>query len=296
MVDYVPILSRAVSALSPNTSEQRHVLYDRARRVLLDNFGANDLTLSDNERGAESAALEAAIRRVEADAVSRSAPPKPPHPAYTTSDAPIEEYPDRPPLKDGRKQLRIVAGAFGALVILLACVAAYYFWPRVLFSARSIVSPQSLSRTTEQPIANTGYVYLRQPVYYRTTHPAGTIIIDKLQSFLYVVRQNVSALRYGIGVGPECTTLAGLYQVVRKEEWPGWKPPLKESADTGYDKMKNPLGARALYLNKNHRIHGTNVSATIGQRVLQGCIRLVNDDVIYLYDRTPLENRVVVLN
>jgi lipoprotein-anchoring transpeptidase ErfK/SrfK len=83
---------------------------------------------------------------------------------------------------------------------------------------------------------------------------------------------------------------------VRKEEWPGWKPQLQQSEDTNYDRLKNPLGARALYLNKDHRIHGTSLPATIGQRVLQGCIRLVNDDVIYLYDRTPLENRVVVLN
>ena len=60
--------------------------------------------------------------------------------------------------------------------------------------------------------------------------------------------------------------------------------------------MKNPLGARALYLNKDYRIHGSNVSLTTEQRVPQGCIRLVNDDVIYLYDRTPLESRVVVLN
>jgi lipoprotein-anchoring transpeptidase ErfK/SrfK len=83
---------------------------------------------------------------------------------------------------------------------------------------------------------------------------------------------------------------------VRKEEWPGWKPAAQQSTDPDFDRMKNPLGARALYLNKDYRIHGSNVALTVEQRVPQGCIRLVNDDVVYLYDRTPLESRVVVLN
>ena len=102
-----------------------------------------------------------------------------------------------------------------------------------------------------------GYVYLRQPVYYRTNHPVGTIVVDKSQSFLYVVRPSLSALRYGIGVGPECTDAAGLYQIVRKEEWPGLKVAAGgRSADE--ERNKNPLGARALYLSKEYRIHGTN--------------------------------------
>lgn len=103
-------------------------------------------------------------------------------------------------------------------------------------------------------------------------------------------------MRYGIGVGPECTASAGLYQIVRKEEWPGWKALAEKSTDPDNERMKNPLGARALYLNKDYRIHGSNASLTTEQRVPYGCIRLVNDDVIYLYDRTPLESRVVVLN
>ena len=106
----------------------------------------------------------------------------------------------------------------------------------------------------------------------------------------------MSALRYGIGIGSECVSLAGLFKIVRKEEWPGWKPLASSQPVAGDDRMKNPLGARALYLNTDNRIHGTNASLTIGQRTRDGCIRLVNDDVIYFYDRTPLESRVVVLN
>jgi len=295
MVDYGPVLARAIASLDPNTSETRRDLYDRARRTLVDKLRASDPALSDTDLRAESLALEAAIRRVESDALRRVAPSQP-KPARETSDAPVEAYQDGQPLKDSRKPLRIVAGAFGILVILLAGVAAYSLWPRVLSNSRSIVSQRSVSVAVEQPTANTGYIYLRQAVYYRTIHPAGTIIIDGSQGFLYVVRPNLSALRYSIGVGRDCITLAGLYQVVLKEEWPGWKPPSQQSADAGYDQMKNPLGARALYLNKESRIHGTNAPATIRQRAPEGCIRLVNEDIIYLYDRTSLESRVVVLN
>ena len=297
MIDYAPFLIRAVAALRPNTSEQRQALYDRARRTLVDRLRASNTTLSDTDLGAESLALEAAIRRVEADAVRRSAPQST-KPAYETYAAAVEEDQNKTPPKNKNKSLRIVAGGFGVLVIVLAGVAAYTLGPRILSSTRSVLGTRNVSRPAEQPAAaaSASYVYLRQPVYYRTNHPVGTIVVDKVQGFLYVVRPSLSALRYGIGVGPECTTSAGLYQVVRKEEWPGWKPPSQPSSDPDNDRMKNPLGARALYLNKDYRIHGSNVPLTSEQRVPQSCIRLVNDDVIYLYDRTPLESRVVVLN
>jgi hypothetical protein len=295
MVDYVRLIASAVASLNPNTSELRHALYDRARKTLVDKLRASDPNLSHTDLRAESAALESAIHHVEVDSVRRARPLQPKS-GYEIYDAPVEEYQDRPPLKGIRRRRRIIAGAFWTLSILLAGVVAYSFWPRILSSTRDALIPRSINRAAEPPTANTGYVYLRQLVYYRTNYPVGTIIVDKPQTFLYVVRSNVSALRYSIGVGPQCIPLAGLYHVVRKEEWPGWNPSPQQSADTVSDRMKNPLGARALYLNKDYRIHGSNESATIGQRVPEGCIRLVNDDVVYLYDRTPLESRVVILN
>ena len=62
----------------------------------------------------------------------------------------------------------------------------------------------------------------------------------------------------------------------------------------------NPLGARALYLwqgNKDtlYRIHGTNEPDTIGRSVSSGCIRMLNQDVIDLYARTPVGAKVIVL-
>jgi len=266
MVDYYSILTRAVASLSPNTSEQRRDLYDRAHKTLVDKLRAVDPTLSDPALNAERAALEAAIQRVERDALRSAAPRRPAH----VAPPPAQGYRDRPPLRDTRKLLRIAAGALGAVLILLAGVAIYSFWPRSIADLKSISSPRTVTAAAEEPSGKSGYVNLRQLVYYRTNQPVGTIIVDKTQTFLYVVRPNTSALRYRIGVGPECITLAGLFHVVRKEP--------------------NDSAARVIYLDKDYRIHGSATAAT------PGCIRLDNDDVIYLYDRTPLESRVVVSN
>jgi lipoprotein-anchoring transpeptidase ErfK/SrfK len=295
MVDYVPLLARAVAALNPNTSEQRHALYDRARKTLADKLRSIDPTLAHTDLKAERAALEAAILHVEKDAVRRAAPaqPKPAHGAYGAVAG--EEYQDRPPLKDNRKLLRVVAGAFGLGIIVIAGVAVYSFWPRNLAEVRSIASSRSAPVVAEPPDTKSGYVRLRQLVYYRTNQPVGTIVVDKLQTFLYVVRPNVAALRYSIGVGTECTALAGLYRIARKEELSGGKQQGQQSADAAAERMKKLLGARVLYLDKDdYRIHGFDESSK--PSLPEGCIRLVNDDVIYLYDHTPLDNRVVVSN
>jgi lipoprotein-anchoring transpeptidase ErfK/SrfK len=283
MVDYVPLIARAVAALNPNTSEKRQALYDRARKTLVDQLRINDPTLSRTDLKAESAALEVAIQRVERDAARRAAPPRPARmPAPETYDAPSGDYQDRPPLEDTGKRWRIAAGVIAAGVVLIGGVAAYSFLPRTLSEVRAIApSPRNVTVAEEPPDAKSNYVRLRQLVYYRTNQPVGTIVVDKSQAFLYVVRPNVSALRYNIGVGSECTTLAGLYHIVRKEE------PTQQSNDA--------LGARVLYLDKDYRIHGSSTSAASARSVV-GCIRLVDDDVIYLYDRTPLESRVVVAN
>lgn len=275
MVDYFSLLARAVSALNPNTSEQRRALYDRARKTLVEKL--RDPALSHADLRAENAALEAAIQRVESDAVRRATPPQP-RSAHQAHDVPARGYQDRPPLRDVRRPLRIAAGALGVLLILIAGVAAYSYWPRILSGVRSVPSPRSVAVVAENPENKSNFVRLRQLVYYRTNQPVGTIIVDKSQDFLYVVRPNVSALRYSIGVGTECITLAGLFHVVRKES-PGGSEP-----------------ARIIYLDKDYRIHGSDVSTATARPTPSGCIRLDNDDVVYLYDRTPLESRVVVSN
>ena len=82
MVDYFPVLNRAVGALDPNTSETRRGVYDRARRALVDGLRSSDPTLSDTDLRTQSAALEDAIRQVESqyevDALRGVQPPDAP--------------------------------------------------------------------------------------------------------------------------------------------------------------------------------------------------------------------------
>jgi len=142
----------------------------------------------------------------------------------------------------------------------------------------------------------------RVTVDYPTNEVPGTIIVDTPNTYLYYVLPGGKAIRYGIGVGREGFTWAGVKTVERKAEWPDWTPPPEMIARSPYlprfmaGGATNPLGARAMYLSGSfYRIHGTNAPATIGSRATAGCIRMVNDDVIDLYDRVKVGTKVVVL-
>jgi len=142
----------------------------------------------------------------------------------------------------------------------------------------------------------------RAMVDYRTREPAGTLVIDTANTYLYLVLGNGKAMRYGIGVGREGFTWSGAERVSRMAEWPDWHPPAEMIERQPYlprfmaGGEGNPLGARALYLGKTlYRIHGTNQPSTIGTFVSSGCIRLTNEDITDLYSRVQVGTRVVVL-
>jgi lipoprotein-anchoring transpeptidase ErfK/SrfK len=144
--------------------------------------------------------------------------------------------------------------------------------------------------------------FRRQEVAYDGRERAGTIIIDTPNKFLFLIQPNGRALRYGIGVGRPGFEWSGVKTISRKAEWPGWTPPaemmlrrpdLPSHMDGG---PGNPLGARALYLGSSmYRIHGTNEPSTIGTNVSSGCIRMMNEDVIDLFDRVPVGTKVIVI-
>jgi lipoprotein-anchoring transpeptidase ErfK/SrfK len=143
--------------------------------------------------------------------------------------------------------------------------------------------------------------YARQAVFYRTSEPPGTLIIVTAERFLYLVQGKNRAIRYGIGVGRDGFTWSGLQKISRKQEWPDWRPPPEMIDRQPYlprfmaGGPGNPLGARALYLGQTvYRIHGTNQPDTIGHAVSSGCFRLVNDDVMDLFDRVPVGTRVII--
>ena len=144
--------------------------------------------------------------------------------------------------------------------------------------------------------------FRRQLVDYTTIEPAGTIIIDTPNTYLYLILGNGKALRYGVGVGREGFTWSGAERISRMKEWPDWFPPKEMIERQPYlprfmaGGETNPLGARALYLgNTVYRIHGTNQPSTIGTFVSSGCIRLTNTDIEDLFSRVSVGTRVVVL-
>ncbi|MDQ0474286.1 L,D-transpeptidase [Labrys wisconsinensis] len=153
--------------------------------------------------------------------------------------------------------------------------------------------------------------YLRREVAYATSEAPGTIVVDPNARFLYLVRENGRALRYGVGVGKvEAFNFQGEATIARKAEWPRWTPtsdmiareperygPVRAGLPGG---PGNPLGPRALYLYRGgrdtlYRLHGTTEPHTIGTKVSSGCVRLLNQDIIDLYGRVPVGTRAVVL-
>ncbi len=149
----------------------------------------------------------------------------------------------------------------------------------------------------------------RQIVRNSTGEGPGTIVVDPGQRYLYLVLADGRARRYGIGVGRQGFGWSGTATIGMKRKWPKWYPPVEMQArderarqyadgmDGGTD---NPLGARAMYLFQDgkdtlYRIHGTNEPKSIGHAVSSGCIRMLNADVIDLFDRVPVGTKVVVL-
>ncbi|MDB5606560.1 MAG: hypothetical protein JWP25_3460 [Bradyrhizobium sp.] len=142
----------------------------------------------------------------------------------------------------------------------------------------------------------------RQEVTFPTKEPAGTLIVDTPNTYLYYVLGGGRAIRYGVRVGRDGFTWTGVQKISRKAEWPDWHPPPEMIDRQPYlprfmaGGPGNPLGARAMYLGSTvYRIHGTNQPSTIGKFVSSGCIGMLNEDVSDLFDRVKVGTRVVVL-
>ncbi|MCV6547318.1 MAG: L,D-transpeptidase [Cohaesibacter sp.] len=151
--------------------------------------------------------------------------------------------------------------------------------------------------------------FWRKLVKNPTGEKPGTLVVDTPNKYLYWVMEGGMAMRYGIGVGRQGFSWAGRATIAWKRAWPTWTPPSEMIArQPELEKWRkgmppglgNPLGARALYIFQNgkdtlYRLHGTNQPRSIGKSVSSGCIRLLNQDVIDLYNRVPNKSRIVVI-
>jgi len=263
-IDYVSILTRAVEALDPNNRETRAAVYQRARSTVSSRLRLDGVLPTDVR--AQLATLEAAIARVENDSNRPSS-------QSTGLQEGYEDMADTPALKQPWRPRRVVASLI-AMLVIASGIAVYLSWPRIVAQVQSSLRParhEVVLAANGRAVA--AYVRLRQIVYYRSNQPVGTIVVDKSQPFLYVVRPNVSALRYSVDLSDDCGQLAGLFHVSRKQDPPA-----------------------VLYLNDDHRIQGFDITGEGRASSESTCIRLTNDDVDYLYQRTPLDNRVVISN
>jgi lipoprotein-anchoring transpeptidase ErfK/SrfK len=148
----------------------------------------------------------------------------------------------------------------------------------------------ALNRVSTQEATSTGTT--RTEVDFHGSYEIGSIVIDTSERHLYYVLPGGRAYRYDVGVGRPGFEWYGTHAISRKSEWPDWRPPeemrqrqpeLPEFMPGG---PGNPLGARALYLGSTlYRIHGTTENHTIGYAVSSGCIRMLNEDVMDLYNR-----------
>ncbi len=161
-------------------------------------------------------------------------------------------------------------------------------------------------------IAQLDQQFWRTEIDYPTKETPGTLIVDTPAKYLYHVKPSGRATRYGIGVGREGFAWAGRAVVAYKRKWPRWTPPDSmvarqpelepySIANGGMDPgLNNPLGARAHYIHEGgrdtlYRLHGTPEAFSIGKAVSSGCIRLINQDVIHLYNEVRDGSPIVVI-
>jgi lipoprotein-anchoring transpeptidase ErfK/SrfK len=216
------------------------------------------------------------------------------------SDIPVE----------GRRMRYRFLGAVLAAAAAFTLVAADLANARIMTVWDQATASWITYDTASFPSGGGGRSYtpiLRETVSYDGPYAPNTIVVNTKERRLYYVLQDGKALKYGIGVGRDGFRWSGTHRITRKSEWPSWSPPAVMIAR---EKAKgrilpaymeggpgNPLGARALYIGSTiYRIHGTAEPWTIGQAVSSGCIRLVNDDIIDLYNRVDVGTKVVVLN
>jgi lipoprotein-anchoring transpeptidase ErfK/SrfK len=201
----------------------------------------------------------------------------------------------------------ILAGAMALAPVVFSSAASaqvlgYAAAPQSAFPSGNMVAPDEPALADESGGGVLPERLRRTVVALDTSEAPGTVIIDTGNTALYYVLGQGRAIRYGVGVGREGFTWAGVQTITRKAEWPDWHPPAQMIARQPYlprfmaGGPGNPLGARAMYLGSSeYRIHGTNDPTTIGKFVSSGCIRLTNEDVSDLFSRVDVGTRVVVL-
>jgi lipoprotein-anchoring transpeptidase ErfK/SrfK len=186
---------------------------------------------------------------------------------------------------------------------LTPCVSFF----RCLFGRRHRTVQVQVQQASfaKQPTALSRKTTRKSVAWSETKYPVGSLVVRTPERALYYVSGSGEAIRYSVGVGREGMQWSGNSRIVAKAEWPSWTPPqvmIEREAAKGHiippfmeGGPGNPLGARALYIGgRMYRVHGTNNESSIGGAVSSGCIRMMNADVVDLYDRVKVGAKIYV--
>jgi lipoprotein-anchoring transpeptidase ErfK/SrfK len=200
-----------------------------------------------------------------------------------------------------RKHVLTAVVACCSLIIMPVHAGQLKFDPATFKIYGGMTSGQTASLITPQESSETSH----RTVDFFEPMDAGSILIRTSERRLYYVLPNNKAIMYPVGVGREGFTWAGENTISRKAVWPDWRPPqvmIKREAMNGKvlpafmaGGPENPLGARALYVgDTEYRIHGTTQPWSIGRAVSSGCIRMMNEEVIDLFNRVEIGATIIV--
>jgi lipoprotein-anchoring transpeptidase ErfK/SrfK len=324
MADYYPLLRKAIDRLDRPSEAARYNVYERARQALVRQLRGAGIVDADLDQHLES--LDRAVAQIESElanaraeptrvpravreearpALDRAAPPVP----LPQEAPPVAQYQDEPqPTPDARPAERSASvlrrwGVAMAAGVLLAVIAGglsvYYFQPRPRSAAADRPAPARLAPApsavaSAEDAAPPSYILRRQRVFYRTTHPPGTIAVSTSQKFLYVVQPNQVAIRYAIGVGPECDKVAGLFHVTEKVPRPADSATAKAPSTAVLPDQH--FGPPALYFDRGRAVHEAADPKAVGQTVRTGCFQSWDQDIADLFERISVNDRVVVAN
>ena len=200
-----------------------------------------------------------------------------------------------------RKNILAAAVACCSLITSPVYAGQLKFAPGMFQIYGGMKSEQTASLFTPQQIPGTSH----ETVDFFEPMAPGSILIRTSERRLYFVLPDNRAIMYPVGVGREGFTWSGQNKITRKTIWPDWRPPkimIDREAEQGHvipafmaGGPENPLGARALYIgDTEYRIHGTTQPWSIGRAVSSGCIRMMNDEVVDLFNRVEIGAAVIV--
>jgi lipoprotein-anchoring transpeptidase ErfK/SrfK len=212
-----------------------------------------------------------------------------------------------------RRSFLAASAAFGALALAGCATTSEQLPPEPTFDPAYVQMYAALPNE-KFPVPAVD-LRLLKPTHFRqyvadpTGERPGTIVVDTAARYLYLVQEGGQALRYGVGIGREGFAWSGRAEIARKAMWPTWTPPAemvaRDPVAAPWAKgmpggIGNPLGARAMYIYQGgrdtiYRLHGTSDPSTIGEAVSSGCVRLINQDVIDLYQRVPVGTPILVI-